>query len=84
MISWEPLIDLHVRGASSRGPVWIRLSPGTESKVTGIYLMFNSVVKLVPKTQKDETLAGAKRWAEEQIQLMDWAEELAQKNNRTV
>jgi len=77
MIKWESQKENLVRGTCSRGVVWIRLS--REEKATGIYFMFNSVEKLVPKTEKDETLAGAKQWAEDQLQLMDWAEELENK-----
>ena len=82
MINWESLQERHVRGTCSRGVVWIRLN--REARVTGVYLMFNSVVKLVPQLEVEETLLGAKQLAEDQLQLMDWAEELAQKNNRTV
>ena len=76
MISWQSLLDLHVHGSCSRGSVWIRLN--REEKVTGIYFMFGAVEKWVPNCELEETLAGAKSWAEEQLKLMDLAEELAQ------
>lgn len=79
MIKWDPLFERHVLGRCHRGQVWIRL--GRDEKVTGVYLMFHSVEKLVPRTGQEETLAGAKQLAEDELQLMDWAEELAQKNN---
>ena len=80
MIEWQPLFDGHVRGSCSRGVVWIRLN--REELVTGVYLMFNSVVKLVPQLEVEETLAGAKQLAEDQLQLIDWAEELERINNK--
>lgn len=80
MIEWEPLVENHVRGTCGRGPVWIRLN--REDRVTGVYLMFNSVVKLVPQLEVEETLAGAKQLAEDQLQLMDWADELEKINNQ--
>jgi len=80
MISWEPLQERHVRGTCKRGVVWIRLN--REDKVTGIYTIFDVLEKLVPKTERDETLAGAKLWAEDTLQLMDWAEELELINNK--
>ncbi len=80
MIEWQPLFDGHVRGSCSRGVVWIRLN--REARVTGVYLMFNSVVKLVPQLEVEETLAGAKQLAEDQLQLIDWAEELERINNK--
>jgi hypothetical protein len=43
--------------------------------------MFHSVGKLVPRIEREETLEGAKQLAEDELQLMDWADELAQKNN---
>jgi len=79
MIEWEPLMERHVRGTCRRGTVWIRLN--REDRVTGVYLMFNSVVKLVPQLEVEETLVGAKQLAEDQLQLMDWAEELERINN---
>jgi hypothetical protein len=82
MIKWEPLLDLHVRGSCSRGAVWIRLD--REAKVTGLYFMFGAVEKMVPRTEHEETLSEAKRWAEEQVQLLDWAEELSKKEQRPV
>lgn len=80
MISWEPILEGHVRGTSSRCVVWIRLN--REDRVTGVYLMLNSVVKLVPQLEVEETLTGAKQLAEDQLQLMDWAEELERINNQ--
>jgi len=79
MINWEPVIERHVRGRCHRGEVWIRL--GRDLKTTGIYFMFHSVEKLVPRIEREETLEGAKQLAEDELQLMDWADELAQKNN---
>ena len=80
MITWEPLLERHVRGTCNRGVVWIRLN--REDKETGIYTLFAVTDKLVPRTERDETLAGAKEWAEDNVQLMDWAEELELINNK--
>jgi hypothetical protein len=44
--------------------------------------MFNSVVKLVPQLEVEETIWGAKQLVEDQLQLMDWAEELERINNK--
>ena len=75
MIKWESLRERHVRGTCKRGVVWIRLNQ--KDRVTGVYLMFNSVVKLIPLREEEETLTGAMRLAEDELKLMDWAEELA-------
>jgi hypothetical protein len=78
MISWEPLIERHMKGTCARGAVWIRVDRLDE--VTGLYFVFNSVVKMVPRLDKEKSVVGAKLWAEEQLQLMDWAEELEKMN----
>lgn len=69
MINWEPLLEGHVRGSCSRGVVWIRLN--REEKVSGIYFMFEKIEKLVPKLDADLTLSGAKRYAEDMLELME-------------
>jgi hypothetical protein len=61
MINWEPELERHVRGRAETGDVWIRLD--REGKVLGIYLMGRETQKWVPCTPNEETLAGAKRWA---------------------
>jgi hypothetical protein len=70
MINWEPLMDGHVRGACGRVVVWIRLN--REDKVTGIYVMSpGTMQKLVPKVERDSTLAGAKLWAQDTLNIME-------------
>jgi hypothetical protein len=69
MINWEPLLEGHVRGSCSRGVVWIRLN--REEKVSGIYFMFEKIEKLVPKLDADVTLSGAKKYAEDMLELME-------------
>jgi hypothetical protein len=78
MISWEPLIERHMKGTCTRGTVWIRTDQF--DVVTGLYFVFNSVVKMVPRLDKEKSVAGAKLWAEEQLRLMDWAEEIEKMN----
>lgn len=82
MIRWEPIKERHVRGSCERGVVWIRLD--REDRVSGVYLIFKGreKEKWVPRVEKEETLAYAKEWAEDQLLLMQWAEELEIKNRK--
>ena len=82
MIKWDPIKERHVRGSCESGVVWIRLD--REDRVSGIYLIFKGreKEKWVPRVEKEEALAYAKEWAEDQLLLMQWAEELEIKNRK--
>lgn len=80
MITWDPIKERHVRGRCERGEIWIRLD--REGRVSGVYLLFSGreKEKWVPRTEAEEKLDYAKEWAEDQLLLMQWAEELSKKN----
>jgi hypothetical protein len=82
MIKWEPITERHVRGSCNRGVVWIRLN--RENRVSGVYFIFSGQEKekWVPRVEQEETLAYAKSWAEDQLQLIRWSEELEIKNEK--
>lgn len=79
MINWEPLLAGHIRGTCARGLIWIRLTP--ENRVSGVYLIFEGreKEKWVPRTAAEEELAWARRWAEDQLLLLEMEEELTKK-----
>ena len=61
-------IDNLIKGTSSRGDLWIRMDRA--GKVNGLYFMFGSVYKMVPRDSVEETLDGIKLVAE--CKLEDW------------
>ena len=67
-IQWAGQIDNLIKGTSSRGDLWIRLDRA--GKVNGLYFMFESVYKMVPRDSVEETLDGIKLVAE--CKLEDW------------
>lgn len=83
MIKWEPIKERHIRGTCSRGVVWIRLN--REDRVSGVYLIFTGKEKekWVPKVETQEEISYAKEWAEDQLLLMQWAEELETQNKKS-
>lgn len=69
-IIWGPVIERHLKGTLSEDKsktIWIRLDK--EEKVTGIYFLFNGTDKEVPENLHNETLEGAKEFAERVAQL---------------
>jgi len=70
IITWGPVIERHLKGTLSEDKskvIWIRLDK--EEKVTGIYFLFNTKEKEVPENLHQETLEGAKEFAERTAQL---------------
>jgi hypothetical protein len=68
MIKWFGQIDNLIKGTCPRGDLWIRLDRA--GKVNGLYFMFESVYKMVPRDSVEETLEGIKLVAE--CKLEDW------------
>ena len=60
MIQWEEEKDLHIRGSSEFGQLWIRLN--RQRIPTGIYTMFGKTRKFVPG--ENDTIEDSKVIAE--------------------
>lgn len=82
MINWDPVKERHVRGSCTRGEIWIRLDRAGQVNSVYFILKGRGKEKWVPRVEKEEELAYAKEWAEDQLQIMQWAEELAIKNGK--
>ena len=70
MIKWESTIENHLRGTLSEDKskvIWIRFNE--EEKVMGMYFLFNIKEKQIPQNSHQETLEGAKEYAERIAQL---------------
>lgn len=80
-ITWDPMLDHHVRGSCLLGIVWIRLDRQT-LMVTGIYTLFGPVRKIVPSEQEPMTLELGKLAAELELLVeLDYrAQNLVQSN----
>lgn len=83
MIVWGPLMDRHIRGTCSRGIIWIKLD--LLGKVNGVYFIFigRKKEKWVPRIGSEENIAFAKEWANNQLRLMQLAEELETQNKKS-
>lgn len=80
MISWEPIIERHVRGNCKRGKLWIRLDQ--DGQVSSLYTLFGETVKYLPETEEELELDAMKIRAELILENHDFAEKLAINNKR--
>jgi len=74
MIEWFGQIDNLIKGTCPRGDLWIRLDRA--GKVNGLYFMFDSVYKMVPKDSVEESIDGIKMVAEYELEKWKKAESL--------